>query len=70
MVKWFILALVAAAALLLWRYSVSANRNLPRVGQTAAEFDLPDQHGKTRSLAEFRGKWLVLYFFPRADTPG
>jgi peroxiredoxin len=23
-----------------------------------------------RSLAEFRGKWLVLYFFPRADTPG
>jgi peroxiredoxin Q/BCP len=70
MVKWFILALVAAAALLLWRYSVSTNRNLPRVGQTAAEFDLPDQHGKTRSLAEFRGKWLVLYFFPRADTPG
>ena len=68
--KWLILALVAAAALLLWRYSVSANRNLPRVGQTAAEFDLPDQHGKTRSLAEFRGKWLVLYFFPRADTPG
>ena len=70
MVKWFILALVVAAALLLWRYSVSTNRNLPRVGQTAAEFDLPDQHGKTRSLAEFRGKWLVLYFFPRADTPG
>ena len=70
MVKWFILALVAAAALLLWRYSVSTNRNLPRVGQTAADFDLPDQHGKTRSLAEFRGKWLVLYFFPRADTPG
>jgi len=70
MVKWFILALVTAAALLLWRYSVSTNRNLPRVGQTAAEFDLPDQHGKTRSLAEFRGKWLVLYFFPRADTPG
>jgi len=68
--KWLILALVAAAALLLWRYSVSADRNLPRVGQTAAEFDLPDQHGKTRSLAEFRGKWLVLYFFPRADTPG
>jgi len=68
--KWLILAWVAAAALLLWRYSVSTNRNLPRVGQTAAEFDLPDQHGKTRSLAEFRGKWLVLYFFPRADTPG
>jgi peroxiredoxin Q/BCP len=68
--KWLILALIAAAALLLWRYSVSANRNLPRVGQTAVEFELPDQHGKTRSLAEFRGKWLVLYFFPRADTPG
>ena len=68
--KWLVIALLAAAALLLWRFSASANRNLPRVGQTAPEFEMPDQHGKKRSLAEFRGKWLVLYFFPRADTPG
>jgi len=42
----------------------------PKVGDPAPEFDLPDQHGNQRTLAEFRGRYLVLYFFPRADTPG
>jgi len=69
MVKWFILALVAAAALLLWRYSVSTNRNLPRVGQTAAEFDLPDQHGKTRSLG-VPGQVAGAVFFPARGHAG
>jgi len=50
----------------LWRFW----RNLPRAGQAAPDFELPDQHGKMRSLAEFRGSWVVLYFFPKADTPG
>ena len=40
------------------------------VGQTAPDFVLPDQDGKTRKLAEWRGKWLVLYFYPKNDTPG
>ena len=31
---------------------------------------LPDQNGKLRAADEFRGKWLVLYFYPRDDTPG
>jgi thioredoxin-dependent peroxiredoxin len=31
---------------------------------------LPDQDGKTRKLSEFRGKWVVLYFYPKDDTPG
>ena len=68
--KWLLVAVLAAGGLLLWRISAFANRNLPRDGKAAPEFELPDQHGKKRSLAEFRGKWLVLYFFPRADTPG
>jgi peroxiredoxin Q/BCP len=42
---------------------------VPRVGEPAPDFELPDQHGKVRTLGEFHGKWLVLYFFPRADTP-
>jgi peroxiredoxin Q/BCP len=70
MVKWVILVLVAAAGLLLWRVVMFAKRHLPGVGETAPDFELPDQYGRSRSLAEFRGKWLVLYFFPRADTPG
>jgi peroxiredoxin Q/BCP len=31
---------------------------------------LPDQNGKEISLKDFRGKYVVLYFYPRADTPG
>ncbi len=39
-------------------------------GQPAPDFSLPDQQGKTRRLADWRGKWLVLYFYPKNDTPG
>lgn len=43
---------------------------VPDVGQPAPDFALPDQQGKTRKLADWRGKWLVLYFYPKNDTPG
>lgn len=39
-------------------------------GQSAPEFTLPDQNGKTWSLAELRGKNVVVYFYPKDDTPG
>jgi peroxiredoxin Q/BCP len=42
----------------------------PEVGQMAPDFELPDQQGKVRRLADWRGKWLVLYFYPKDDTPG
>jgi peroxiredoxin Q/BCP len=41
-----------------------------KVGGPAPEFSLPDQNGKMRSLSDFRGKWLVLYFYVKDDTPG
>src|SRR5574341_1738100 len=68
--KWFFVGLLAAAALLLWRMSAFSKRSEPRVGEPAPDFALPDQNGRNRSLAEFRGKWLALYFYPRDDTPG
>lgn len=40
------------------------------VGQQAPTFALPDQSGETVSLADYRGSRVVLYFYPRADTPG
>lgn len=40
------------------------------VGAKAPAFALPDQTGKVRTLAEFKGHWLVLYFYPRDATPG
>ncbi|HEX9686197.1 MAG TPA: peroxiredoxin [Burkholderiales bacterium] len=68
--KWLLIAAIAIAALLWWRVSAFSKRNEPRVGDEAPGFALPDQDGRTRNLAEFRGKWLVLYFYPRDDTPG
>jgi peroxiredoxin Q/BCP len=43
---------------------------VPVVGTMAPDFTLPDQHGKLRQLTEWRGKWVVLYFYPKDDTPG
>lgn len=36
----------------------------------AKDFKLTDQDGKTHSLSMYFGKWIVLYFYPRDDTPG
>lgn len=47
-----------------------AQAAVPEAGQPAPDFELPDQRGKTRKLADWRGKWLVLYFYPKNDTPG
>ena len=41
-----------------------------KVNDKAPEFTLPDQNGEDISLKQFRGKYVVLYFYPRADTPG
>jgi peroxiredoxin len=39
-------------------------------GDAAPDFILPDQNGDEVSLSELRGQTVVLYFYPRADTPG
>jgi thioredoxin-dependent peroxiredoxin len=39
-------------------------------GQKFPEFSLQDQDGRTRSLSDYAGKWLVLYVYPKDDTPG
>jgi peroxiredoxin Q/BCP len=41
-----------------------------RVGEKAPEFSLPTGDGKVLSLKDFRGKKVVLYFYPKDDTPG
>lgn len=65
-----LIALAVCVALLLWRATASGKSNLPRVGDALPAFELADQNGVTRSAAEFRGRWLALYFYPRDDTPG
>jgi peroxiredoxin Q/BCP len=39
-------------------------------GTTAPDFTVATDEGKNVSLRDYRGKWVVLYFFPKADTPG
>ncbi len=41
-----------------------------QVGDAAPDFQLPDQYGIERQLAAYRGHWLVVFFYPRDDTPG
>lgn len=41
-----------------------------KAGDPAPDFALDDQHGKTVKLSDFRGKKVLVYFFPKADTPG
>src|SRR3981081_542673 len=40
------------------------------INDKAPDFTLPDQNGEEVSLNAFRGKYVVLFFYPRADTPG
>ena len=40
------------------------------VGSKVPAFTLPDSYGKMHSLADYKGKYVVLYFYPRDDTPG
>ena len=41
-----------------------------KAGDPAPDFALEDQHGNTVKLSDLRGKKVILYFYPRADTPG
>ncbi len=58
---WLAVALVTVHA---------ADQTMPAVGQAAPTFTLPSQDGSQISLDSFRGKWVVLYFYPKDMTPG
>jgi len=60
-------ALVGAAAFL---RSARADSKTPEVGSAAPDFTLNSQEGKPVSLHDFKGKWVVLYFYPKDFTSG
>ena len=49
---------------------VVAEESDMQIGMPAPAFSLPDQKGVQRTLADYRGHWVVLYFYPKDDTPG
>ena len=44
--------------------------NIPQVGQTAPDFSAKDENGKIVNLKDKPDRWLVLYFYPKDNTPG
>ena len=61
------IGLLSAGLALLFGSAVSA---APAVGEAAPDFRLQDQNNEWHELADYSGKWVVLYFYPKADTPG
>jgi len=69
MLRYAILFLIIAAAAALLPQFLHGS-SAPEVGTVAPDFTLSSQEGTTVSLKDFRGKWVVLYFYPKDQTPG
>ena len=63
-----ILIVIVVAALVAAR--VIFRSAVPAEGSIAPNFSLPSQDGSPVSLNDLRGKWVVLYFYPKDQTPG
>ena len=69
MLRVILIVLVVVAGILLVPRLLSRS-GLPTVGSEAPQFTLPSQEGTQVSLTDYRGKWVVLYFYPKDQTPG
>ena len=67
---WITLLLIAVFAAVIGINSLRAGDKAPAVGTPAPDFTLNSQEGKPVSLHDFKGKWVVLYFYPKDFTSG
>jgi peroxiredoxin Q/BCP len=65
-----VVAVVATVAAVPLFKARAAESTMPTVGQVAPTFTLPSQKGTPISLTQYRGKWVVLYFYPKDMTSG
>jgi thioredoxin-dependent peroxiredoxin len=65
-----VLLLVAVIVLVVLVPRLLSRSAAPSVGADAPDFTLPSQEGSPVSLKDYRGKWVVLYFYPKDQTPG
>ncbi len=70
MKKSVLIALAATLAVAAPSAVLMAEDTMPQVGQAAPGFSLPSQDGAPISLDQYRGKWVVLYFYPKDMTTG
>lgn len=66
----FLLAALVAVSMLVTQAKAADDAAIPAAGQAAPAFTLPSQDGSPISLSQYKGKWVVLYFYPRDMTPG
>ena len=69
MLRILLIVLVLIVAVLLVPRVLSRSA-APTVGTSAPDFTLPSQDGTPVRLKDYRGKWVVLYFYPKDQTPG
>jgi len=62
--------LIVCAALLLTLFGIAAFAEIPQAGTNAPQFSLMSQEGVQVKLGDLRGKWVVLYFYPKDFTSG
>jgi peroxiredoxin Q/BCP len=65
-----LIVVAVALAVVLGFTSIGMANDQVAVGSPAPEFELPDQEGQLHSLEDYRDQWVVLYFYPKDDTPG
>ena len=65
-----LLLIIAITALVFLISKQSEAASVPKPGDTAPDFRLVDQNGEIKKLSDFSGQWVVLYFYPKDDTPG
>src|SRR5712675_141010 len=61
---------IIAATILLSALSTGMAQNLPQAGAVAPAVSLPSNDGRQVSLNDYKGKWVVLYFYPKDFTSG
>ena len=71
-IKRILIKLAALISILLpWHISqASVDKIEFKIGELAPEFSLYDQNNKLQTLSNYQGQWLVIYFYPKDDTPG
>ena len=65
-----VLLLVVVVVLVVLVPRLLSHSPAPSEGSNAPDFTLPSQEGSAVSLKDYRGKWVVLYFYPKDQTPG